>query len=149
MEGKALTERLAFTCRLLLDRRLLELKSENDRLKKFQQLSEKLTDEIERLELALFLEKHSSARLQILMGEVNMSASDNDQCNCLWFYDRSENVCVRGDCKFKPFFEEFFDEVVYDIRERGLDLRKMDSRSCCGPSFSQPTTRALNCRAMS
>ena len=83
MEGKALTERLAFTCRLLLDRRVLELKSECDRLKKFQHLSENLTDENERLNLALFIKKHSSARLQILMGEVNMSASENDQCNCL------------------------------------------------------------------
>ena len=111
MEGKVLTRSLALTCRLLLDRRMLELKRESYRLKKFQHLSKKLTDENERLNLALFLEKHSSARLQILIGEVNMSASENDQCNCLWCYDRLDSVCVLDLCKFKPLIEEFLDEV--------------------------------------
>ena len=156
MEGKALTERLAFTCRLLLDRRVLELKSENDRLRSFQQLSKKLADENERLKLALFVEKHSPARLQLLMGEVNMSASENDQCNCLWCYDRSDNVIVRGACKFKPYFEsclkqcgltvevvqddelfdrsakqqEFFDDVVYDIDAHFVQARVSTWLSC-------------------
>ena len=86
-------DRLALVSKIMLDRRFLELRQENESLK-----------------LELFWKTHSEDMLRELMKEANNYGMDPPKCMCVACgmagrIDADEEMGQPAVCKFKPWFE--------------------------------------------